>query len=49
VEQGMITSAADVADLSSPDNLQTHIMYNAGIKVSFGGKKTNLMKFTMQS
>lgn len=39
--RGMITSAADVADLSSPDNLQTHIMYNAGIKVSFGGKKTN--------
>ncbi|NRS90823.1 hypothetical protein HNQ02_003770 [Flavobacterium sp. 7E] len=39
--RGMITSAADVADLSSPDNLQTHIMYNAGIKLSFGGKKTN--------
>lgn len=39
--RGMITSAANVADLSSPDNLQTHIMYNAGIKLSFGGKKTN--------
>ncbi|MBE0392751.1 outer membrane beta-barrel protein [Flavobacterium sp. PL002] len=39
--RGMITSAADVTDLSSPDNLQTHIMYNAGIKLSFGGKKTN--------
>jgi hypothetical protein len=44
----MITSAADVADLSSR-TIYRHIMYNAGIKVSFGGKKTNLMKFTMQS
>jgi hypothetical protein len=42
-QEGSITSAADAADLSSPDNLQTHIMYNAGIKVSFGGKKTNLI------
>lgn len=39
--RGMITSAANVEDLSSPDNLQTHMMYNAGIKLSFGGRKTN--------
>jgi hypothetical protein len=39
--RGMITSAADVAAVSNPDNLQTHIMYNAGIKLSFGGKKAN--------
>ncbi|WP_159085955.1 hypothetical protein [Flavobacterium faecale] len=39
--RGMITSAADVADLTSPDNLQTHIMYNVGVKLSFGGKKAD--------
>jgi hypothetical protein len=39
--RGMITSAADVSNLTSPDNLQTHIMYNAGFKLSFGGKKAN--------
>ncbi|MCW2119112.1 hypothetical protein [Flavobacterium sp. 7A] len=39
--RGMITSGANVANLTSPDNLQTHIMYNAGIKLSFGGKKAN--------
>ena len=39
--RGMITSGADIDDLTSPDDLQTHIMYNAGIKLSFGGKKAN--------
>jgi hypothetical protein len=39
--RGMITSAVDATAISNPDNLQTHIMYNAGIKLSFGGKKTN--------
>ncbi|WP_366186831.1 hypothetical protein [Flavobacterium ovatum] len=39
--RGMITSATDVTNLTNPDNLQTHIMYNAGIKLSFGGKKAN--------
>ena len=39
--RGMITSATDVTNLTSPENLQTHIMYNVGIKLSFGGKKAN--------
>lgn len=36
--RGMITSGSNVEDLASPDELQTHIMYNAGIKLTFGNK-----------
>jgi len=36
--RGMITSGSNVEDLASPDELQTHIMYNAGIKLIFGNK-----------
>jgi hypothetical protein len=36
--RGMVTSGSNVEDLSSPDKLQTHIMYNAGLKLTFGKK-----------
>ena len=39
--RGLITSSSDVEDLQTPDDLQTHIMYNAGLKLIFGGKSTN--------
>jgi hypothetical protein len=39
--RGLITSASDVEDLQTPNDLQTHIMYNAGLKLIFGGKKSN--------
>lgn len=37
--RGMITSSADVQDLTGPDNLQTHMMYNVGLKFAFGAKE----------
>lgn len=37
--RGMVTSSADVQDLSGPDNLQTHMMYNVGLKFAFGAKE----------
>jgi hypothetical protein len=36
--RGMVTSSQNVEDLEGPDQLQTHIMYNAGIKLTFGAK-----------
>lgn len=39
--RGMVTSSSDVEDLTSPDKLQTHIMYNAGLKLTFGKKSKN--------
>ncbi|WP_339888323.1 hypothetical protein [uncultured Flavobacterium sp.] len=39
--RGMVTSGSNVEDLSSPDKLQTHIMYNAGLKLTFGKKSKN--------
>lgn len=39
--RGLITSSSDVEDLATPDDLQTHIMYNVGLKLSFGGTKSN--------
>lgn len=39
--KGMITSGSDVEDLTSPETLQTHIMYNAGLKFVFGKKSKN--------
>ena len=39
--RGLITSASDVEDLQTPNDLQTHIMYNAGLKLIFGGKSSN--------
>ena len=39
--RGLITSASDVEDLTSPEDLQTHIMYNVGLKLAFGGKSSN--------
>jgi hypothetical protein len=39
--RGLITSASDVEDLQTPEDFQTHIMYNVGLKLAFGGKKSN--------
>jgi len=39
--RGMVTSSQDVEDLQGPDQLQTHMMYNAGIKLTFGAKSKN--------
>ena len=36
--RAMVTSSLDVEDLTGPDALQTHMMYNAGIKMTFGAK-----------
>jgi hypothetical protein len=36
--RGMVTSTQDIEDLGGPDQLQTHMMYNAGIKLTFGAK-----------
>jgi hypothetical protein len=40
----MITSTADVAAVLILI-IYKHTLYNAGIKLSFGGKKANLNKF----
>ncbi|WP_418262108.1 hypothetical protein [Flavobacterium faecale] len=39
--RGILTSSQDVEDLSNPDQLQTHMMYNAGVKLTFGAKSKN--------
>jgi hypothetical protein len=39
--RGLITSASNVEDLTTPEQLQTHIMYNAGLKLTFGKKSTD--------
>lgn len=39
--RGMVSSGENVEDLSNPDLLQTHIMYNAGLKLTFGAKSKN--------
>ena len=39
--RGIITSGEDVQNLGNPDQLQTHIMYNAGLKLTFGAKSEN--------
>lgn len=36
--RAMVSSSDNVEDLSNPDALQTHIMYNAGLKLTFGAK-----------
>ena len=36
--RAMITSETNVQNVASTDDLQTHLMYNAGIKLSLGGK-----------
>ncbi|UQD55039.1 hypothetical protein [Flavobacterium sp. K5-23] len=36
--RGMVTSSQDVEDLAGTDQLQTHMMYNAGMKLTFGAK-----------
>ncbi len=39
--RGMVSSSANIEDLTGPDELQTHIMYNAGLKLTFGAKSKN--------
>ena len=39
--RGIVTSGSDVENLAGPDELQTHIMYNAGLKLTFGAKSKN--------
>jgi hypothetical protein len=37
----MLTSSQNVEDLEGPDQLQTHMMYNAGVKLTFGAKSNS--------
>ncbi|WPR71481.1 hypothetical protein SLW70_16330 [Flavobacterium sp. NG2] len=39
--RGIITSGQEVQNLGNPDELQSHMMYNAGLKLTFGAKSTN--------
>lgn len=39
--RGIVTSGQEVQNLGNPDQLQTHMMYNAGLKLTFGAKSTN--------
>jgi hypothetical protein len=39
--RGLITSSQEIEDLTGPEALQTHIMYNAGIKLTFGKNSKN--------
>ncbi len=36
--RAMLTSGEDVTDITAPDEIQTHVMYNAGIKLVLGRK-----------
>ena len=36
--RAMFTSGEDIANISAPNDIQTHLMYNAGIKFTIGGK-----------
>ena len=38
--RAMITSGADIEDVNATDDLQTHLMYTAGLKLSLGKKST---------
>lgn len=39
--RGIVTTGQEIQNLGNPDQLQTHIMYNAGLKLTFGAKSTN--------
>ncbi|HSQ45811.1 MAG TPA: hypothetical protein VLM44_02715 [Lutibacter sp.] len=39
--RALVTSGQNVEDLQSPNELQTHLMYNAGIKITFGKKSAS--------
>jgi len=36
--RAMFTSGEDIDNISAPNDIQTHLMYNAGIKFTIGGK-----------
>jgi hypothetical protein len=42
----MLTSSQNVEDLEGPDQLQTHMMYNAGVKLTFGQNQIALQVYT---
>jgi hypothetical protein len=39
--RGMLTSSQNVEDLEGPDQYRTHMMYNAGVKLTFGAKSNS--------
>ena len=50
--RGIVTSGQEIENLGNPDQLQTHIMYNLGIKLAFGAKAedpTNVYKAELES
>lgn len=47
--KAMVTSGLDVTDINAPDDIQTHIMYNAGLQFTLGKKATSIDRVYQQS